>query len=146
MRFKELNLSIKLFLLFVAGIYAVVSYWLFWPYVPIVLEPIKIYNVNKEVYPRESLIYSLDMDKRMALPAVITKQLVNDFIITYSPIIGNMPVGKHNKQVKLKIPRSAEPGAYKLRWEGIYKVNPMRSVSVIAWSEPFNIMPKSSHD
>jgi len=121
--------------------WSIVSYWLVWPYTPIVINgPLKIHNQDKEVKKGEYLVYEMDINKKMPLPAQITKQLVNDFIITYSPIVGNVPVGKRKMKVKIKIPKSAECGEYVLMWEGLYKPNPIRNVRVVAYSEKFNVV------
>jgi hypothetical protein len=138
-----LHLMNYLIFLVAFGLLFIYAYWNLYPYVPIVVkQPIEICNENKEVRPGEHLIYKLDMDKRMPLPCTITKQLINDFIITYSPIVGNLPEGEFVKSVKIKIPKSAEPGTYRLKWEASYPVNRERNVIVTAWSEYFTILDK----
>jgi hypothetical protein len=119
--------------------YCIVTFWLFWPYNPFVVNNIKICNSDRVVQPGQYLVYEMDVDKKLPLAAVINKQLINDFIITYSPIYGNIPVGKRKMKVKLKIPSSAEPGEYVFKWEGVYKVNPLREVTVTAFSDPFYV-------
>ncbi len=125
----------------IIGVYALLTYWMFWPYTPIIIqEPIRILNPDKIVKQGDFLIYELDMDKRMALPAVISKQIVNDFVMTYSPIIGNLEVGKCVKLFKVPVSQAADPGEYRFKWEGSYKVNPIRWVTVVVWSEPFQVI------
>ncbi len=121
--------------------YCVVTYWLFWPYTPFVIDgPIRVTNLNRQVVVGEYLDYEKDVEKKLPVPATIYKWLMNDYVIAYTPITGNIPVGKRTMRVKLKIPQSAEPGIYKFKWEGHYQVNPIRTVIVIGWSEPFEVV------
>ena len=123
------------------GLLVLFSYWLFWPYKPIVIqEPIKIMNPGKIVYAGKPLIYEMDMDKRMAAPCTITKQLINGVIITSSPIIGNMPVGKTKKNYSWRIPEYAETDQFIMKWTATYSVNPIRNITVVAETEPFNVV------
>lgn len=126
------------------SLYALFSFWLFWPYNPIEINDIKILNPNKEIAPDGFLIYEMDIDKKLPLAATIHKQLINDFIITYSSIYSNIPVGKRKMKVKIKIPKSAELGDYVFKWEGVYQVNPIRKVSVSFISDSFVV--KNSWD
>jgi len=123
------------------AVYAIITYWLFWPYQPIVFEgPIKILNVDNQIKPGGLLIYEADINKKLPYPVTIISQLINNFVITYSPIMSNIPLGKRIIKVKLKIPDSAEPGNYKLKWEGYYKVNPIREVVITVWSNEFKVV------
>jgi len=106
----------------------------------VVKSPLTIANENKTVKAGEDLIYIMEMDKRMALPCVITKQLIDGTVKTFSPIIGNMDVGKSAYRYSVKVPLYTAPGENILRWSGAYKVNPMRWVTVVVESEPFQII------
>ena len=136
-----LHLIVYIALIFTFGFILLISYWLLWPYTPMVIkEPIEIMNTNKTVEAGKVLVYKMDMDKRTALPCMITKQIVNGFIITSSPIIGNLRPGKYSKTFPLTVPNFADSGMNKLKWSGTYHVNPLRRITVVAWSEPFFIV------
>lgn len=138
--FRDATLTGKLILLSLLGIYGVISFWLFYPYTPgMIEEPIKIINENQQLVPGEVLIYELDMNKLLPLSATISKQLIfeNGFVLTFTPIIGNIKEGEFVKLFPLETPHFAPLGKCILKWEGIYHVNPIRDVSIIARSEPF---------
>ncbi len=123
--------------------YSIGTYWLFWPYEPMIIsEPIVIDNFDHTVHPGDYLRYDLHLDKQMDLPCVVYRQLLNNFTVNYSPVYSNIPVGKRVMSIKLLIPNSAEPGDYRLKvgWE--YKVNPIRTILVEKWSEPFQVVAK----
>jgi len=143
MSFKNMSIQWKgLFIVFFMT-YGIISYWMFYPYKPFVIEgDIKILNPDKKVAPGGRLTYEMKVDKRMPLPAVIHKQLINHYIVTYSSITGNVPVGKRTMRVSILIPQYASSGKYKLRWEGVYHVNPIRDISVIGLSEEFTVTGK----
>lgn len=123
--------------LFLAG-YAVLSYWMFWPYKPLTFhEPIEILNEDKTVAPGGYLVYRQHFTKHIDAQALIRKQLMNHYVITMAPIIGNVPTGERDMRVKIRIPDGAEPGDYVLLWEADYKVNPIRRVTVSTQSEQF---------
>ena len=143
MKFKDFTLVSKLILITVLGLYLIISYWLFWPYKPIVFqEQFQIQNENKEVYPGDILFYSFKATKNMSRQVTITKQLLNDVIITCSPTIGNYPKGEIDKIFPVKIPLFAPPGKYKMMWSGVYKVNPIREITVTNNSNEFYVVEK----
>ncbi len=143
MRFKDYPFSVKFLVCILVPVYFILSFWMFYPYTPMIIKsPIEVCNEDKQIYPGDFLIYKLDMDKRVNVQCTVYRQLVNDFSILYSPVISNIPKGKKVIKVKLKIPRHTELGEYKLRWEVEYQVNPIRKVSVMAWSEPFYVVEK----
>ena len=120
--------------------YLLITYWLFWPYTPIVCDKINILNDGKVVVVGDILWYQADIDKKTDQSSIIYHQLLNDFVIDYSPSTGTLPKGKRTITYPLEIPKYAQPGEYKLKWEGHYQVNPIREVTVIVWSEPFQIV------
>ena len=128
-------------LMLLVGLYLLMTYWLFWPYsVMEIEEPIQIMNPDKIAYAGKNLEYELKYTKKVSLQAVVNKNLVNDYIITLSPALGNLPTGKDmKKKVVVSIPGYACPGKYRLRWVATYQVNPLRQIQVEAWSEEFLI-------
>ena len=126
------------------AVYLLVTYWLIWPYEPFVINgPISILNENQTVEQGDFLIYEKEVEKKMAVPATIYKCLINTYVIAYTPITGNIPIGKRVMRVKQPIPLSAEPGEYRFKWEGHYKVNPLRTIIVTGWSVPFKVVQRT---
>ena len=118
----------------------IVMFWLFYPYTPIVIHNIKIVNQG-DIYPGGYLDYQMNYSKEKAYPVVsVVKQLTNDAVIVLAPgPIGRLPVGKHKTRVTVKLPEYVCEGEHVFRIIVQYKVNPIRTISLTAISEPFNI-------
>ena len=129
-------------LLLLIGLYALVTYWLWWPYTIMeIQQPIKVINPDRVAYAGEEFIYELHYSKTTPLSAMVSKNLINDYIITLTPISGNLPAGENlTKKISVNIPGYACPGKYRLRWVAHYKVNPLRIIQVEAWSEEFTVL------
>jgi hypothetical protein len=117
-----------------------VAYWLYYPYVPIVVDPIKIMNKDKRVMQGGTLIYHLKWDKRMDVTGELTRKLVNTFNLDLRASKTTAPVGKDQACVPIEIPLRADPGQYQLSWSVEYQVNPIRKVTVAVLSEPFEVL------
>ncbi len=118
----------------------VVGCWLYYPYEPIVIKSLKIANPDKRVVAGGHLTYCLEYDKKMNVQGVLVRKLLNEFIIDLRSSDGTAPVGKDKIKVSIVIPPYASPGKYTLWWASTYKVNPLRSVTVTAESDPFEIV------
>lgn len=117
------------------------TWWLYYPYKPFVLDkPVHILNAHNEVVQGGLLRYALHYDKRLPIPATITKQLVNTFLITATPLIGNIAVGKGSLISGMRVPARADVGTYVLKWEAAYQVNHFRKIIVSSVSEPFQVI------
>lgn len=141
MRLNDLTVINKLILILLIGIYAVVSYWMLRPYtVGIVKEPMRVVNAGKTIRAGSVLFYEMDMEKLLPLAALISKQVIGKdggAVVTIAPVIGNLGTGKFKKLFPALIPNYTPEGEYVLKWQGDYKVNPLRTVSIIVHSEPF---------
>lgn len=121
--------------------WCVITYWLFFPYQPLSInKAITILNMNNTVMAGGDLVYEYEVNKKKNLTAVVNKQLINTLIITYTPTSSNVPIGVRQIKEVSKIPNYAEPGEYRLRIEAVYKVNPLRDISIVGWSKPFQII------
>jgi hypothetical protein len=120
----------------------VCAWWLLYPYEPIVIteQPIRISNPDKKVIAGEHLVYCLKWDKKMDIHGVLTRKLLNDYIIDLRPSYATAKVGPDKAQISLGIPSHVSPGKYTLWWAASYKVNPLRTVTISAESEPFEIV------
>ena len=121
--------------------YGVCIYWMYWPYKPIIIkEPMPVFNLNKEVNRGGTLYYIINADKRLAIAATITKQIIyrdSHLVITSKTILGNIGKSKFEKMFTVDIPLKVPTGEAVMQWTGVYPVNPMRSVQVVATTEPF---------
>jgi len=117
----------------VAIVMVIILYSLFFPYEPI---EIKTFVKESTVSPGEEMTLSLIGNKKMPIPVEAFIELVdggNYPIMTY---FENNPVGTFNK-VKKFIAPNINPGIYRVRWTGRYKINCIREVSVVVYSNEF---------
>jgi len=140
---KNFRWTEKIFMFMAGSMYLLVTFWLFWPCTPLVIqESIKILNKDKVVQQGGELIYEVCYDKRVETQISIVKHLVNSYMITYSPVDGNLLYGKGKVKRKMPIPLSADLGKYKMWWTTEVPVNPLRKTLVGAWSEEFEVVAK----
>lgn len=140
---------ITLTFLLLLSIFSIFSFWLLCPYNPCDVEsPLIVLNDNHIVTAGEQLNYKVSVDKHTTLTADIHKQLISDrgFIVNYSTIQGMAKPGKQVVRISLDVPRSAESGKYRLKWEASYKVNPFRTIRVTVWSEYFDVISASCNE
>ena len=109
-------------------------YWAFWPYEPLKIEYITIQDFKNGEY----ITYKMKFIKKMDLPAEVSKQFINGYIITLPTITANYPVGEGCTTHQVEIPK-LPPGNYYFQWSGRYRVNPIREVTVTARTPRFEI-------
>ncbi len=140
---KNGKMSLRGRLLFglVFATYAFITYWVMWPYKPITFHaPIKIVNDGKTVKPGGILIYEMDYTRNMDSPVTITRMLVNSYQFAMTPTSGSRQMGKRVSRNQIVIPNFAAPGKYRMQWIGAYDVNPLRTITVMQWSEWFEVV------
>jgi hypothetical protein len=138
---KLLHATWYIFTLIFTGWFVLISFWLFWPYEPLVIKknPMPVLNENKTVKAGENLIYQICWDKKMDVTGTLTRKLINDFTIDLRPSVVTNPIGAGTDKVPVLIPLYAVPGKYILSWSAEYKVNPIRTITVYAVSEQFTV-------
>ncbi len=115
-----------------------VLYALFWPVEAIVIEePIPI--VTKVVPAGGLLEYCVTYDKKVNVPAMGHRSLVNETFINLPSKRTNAPVGKRKVLMTAPIPTYAAAGKYRLKTDLDYKINPIRTVRVTVWTEEFEV-------
>jgi hypothetical protein len=111
-----------------------ILYWAFWPY-----EPLKIEYIHKvSMENGKEFVYKMKYNKLMPLPADISKQFIDGFIVTMPATIANIGVGEFVTTHRIDIPK-LPPGQYYFKWSGTYKVNPIREVTVTARTACFEV-------
>jgi hypothetical protein len=123
-------------------LYLYITFMLFWPYEPVVINSIEIVNKDGIVETGEDLIYEVNLTKTHSYPCLsVSRQLINGFVLTLAPIKGsNMPLGTYSKQIPVNISKNAAPGTYYLHWSATYQVNHLRTVTVSFDSPKFEIV------
>ncbi len=128
--------------LFLIGI---VAWWLIHPYtLPDVKEPIPIENENKVVAIGEPIKMKLQVNKpREMAPTTISRNITcNDGnLVTMTAVTQDLPTGvyiKHSENFVLP-PKVAKGSTCKFNFQNTYKLNPLRSETVIWSSEDFKV-------
>jgi len=117
----------------VAVVMAIILYNLYFPYVPTETN-IKI--KSNTVLRGEEITLFLEGKKFMPLPVEAFIELVDGGSYPIMSYFENNPVGTFNK-VKKFIAPNINPGIYRVRWTGRYKINCIREVSVVVYSNEF---------
>jgi hypothetical protein len=114
-----------------------VTYWASYPYKPIVINKIEV--LTPQVGKGKPLIYRLDYCKNTDLESQVQKSYENDIIFPASIQIATNPRGCKVNKVSQIIPYELSSGRYKLKISFIYQVNPIRKVTVITYTDYFEI-------
>ena len=97
--------------------------------------------LTPKVEAGECVTYEIYSIKYKRIPGTASRQLINNYVYDYSPIIGNAMVGENHRKVKLKLPVFAEPGIYFIRTIYIYKINIFRTETYVHDTENFLVIP-----
>lgn len=117
----------------VAIVMAIILYNLYFPYVPTEMNiKTKFNSVNRG----EEITLYLEGKKIMPLPVEAFIELVDGGNYPVLSYFENNPVGDFCKVKKFVVP-NIKPGTYRVRWTGKYKVNCIREVNVVAYSNEF---------
>ncbi len=116
-----------------------VTVWTIYPYKPIIInkEPIEI--LTSEVGRGKPLTYRIDYCKNTDAPSIIQKAYENDIIFPASTTQPLNSKGCRVVNVSQVIPYELPSGRYRLKIVFTYRVNPIRSVSVVAYTDYFNV-------
>jgi len=117
----------------------IVTFWVIYPYKPIVVnkEPIEI--LTKEVGRGKPLTYRIDYCKNTNAASIIQKAYENDIIFPASTTQPLNSKGCRTVNVSQVVPYELPSGRYRMKIVFTYRVNPIRDVSVIAHTDYFNV-------
>lgn len=124
-----------------------VAWWLLHPYtLPDIKEPIPIMNENKVVAVGEPIKMKLQINKpREMAPTSINRTIsCNDGnLVTMTALAQDMPTGNYTIPSENFIlpPKVAKGATCKFIFQNTYKLNPLRSETVIWSSEDFRVAP-----
>lgn len=123
------------------GLIILISYWLLYPYNPIVFNNLPYKVDSKMVRAGGLLSYNVDYCKYNNLIPQFTKSFVNGIIYIVPPEGAVVkPSGCHVVKIVITIPETLPPDTYILKISYRYQVNPIRTVDVMAQSEPFKVI------
>ena len=130
--------SLTLFLMLVA--LCVVIFWMIYPYRPLIFKDAKLRLDNKIVQREGTLSYKVSYCKNTTSSASLTRSFVDDIVYSTSTLITNRPDGCNKMNVEVEIPHNLPLGKYYLENTYVYKVNPIREVTVKIRTEQFEII------
>jgi hypothetical protein len=121
------------------GMISLVSFWMLYPYNPLVFntQPGKVFN--PVVKGGDHLSIEVDYCKNIDIGAEMTTSFVDGFIYNTTPIISNMPVGCHKITMEVYVPKALPTGVYTDRTVFRYKLNPLRTIDVIGETSQFTV-------
>ena len=135
-----LTLSVLTFVI-VAIFCGILLYWSFYPFKTIIdKQPSQV--VNTEVEAGRSVIVIKDYCKYTSINATLIRNLINNTSIPLPEVKSTLPKGCHVTNVIIPIPDYVPTGKYYLKTTSIYKINPVRTISVDANTVEFNITGK----
>ena len=118
-----------------------VGYWLFWPDNIVTISNPNSIQIDKAVYaPGDRITYTLSYCKTAPMTANVMRALVNDYRTLYDTVESNLPTGCHTTKInELTIPSFAPDGTYHLTGEADYKINPLRTFTVMWRTVDFQV-------
>jgi len=124
-------------ILFITGLILLIFFWYNWPYKVVEFkEPIHI--LTPIVHVGENLIYELDYCKHVDIPATLSKEYIDGVVYAAPPVVVNNPKGCGIKNGITLVPNLLE-GVYSMRFSYSYKMNPIRTITIVVESEKFEV-------
>ena len=117
-----------------------VIFWLVYPYKTVEFKD-KVFPVINKIVKRGKLVnYTANYCKYGDFTAIVTRTFRNGLIYVMPSTITNRPQGCHTMTVSVLIPLEIPIGTFIM--EQVYKiqVNPIRSVTIIQNTEPFEVV------
>jgi hypothetical protein len=127
-------------ILITLGLLCILMYWMFWP-----VKTLEVLNnpvpVDKTSYkPGDTIYATVDYCKYTDKTAQVSVAFV-DGIIYYMPTTTtNVENGCHKVVVKCAVVPDMPSGTYHIIVNVLYKVNPVREVSIPYWTQDFQIV------
>lgn len=136
-------------IIFMVGL---VSFWLLEPYkLPIINEPIRILNENKEIAVGEPIRMELVIDKQQPLQAVNQSPRIvcgsgNLVLLTGEP--RELPVGTYTvtSDRYLLPPKVLSGDTCRFFFQTTFQINPIKTAQADWVSEPFTVISKGAHN
>lgn len=111
-----------------------------WPLNPIELKEIKIMNPDNIVRIGQPILFKVIFVKHTDKPGIVVRQLINDRVINYTPIMSRFPVGDGMGVGRIHTSKGDVPGAYHIKYSTIHKYFGFREVTTSAISDEFELV------
>jgi len=139
--FREILVRVLFILLIMITTFGFVQIW--WPY-----NPVRVDNfiIEKTILNQgESTYFQFQGEKFYNIPCHVSIELVNGENFAIMSYVSNNPKGTIFKKRSFIIPYHIPAGKYQLRWTGVYEMNPLNSVTKVAYSKFITILNKDLH-
>jgi hypothetical protein len=117
-----------------------VTYWLTYPYEPLVFQDEKFPVINKIIKRGEMVVYTSNYCKYADLPALVTRTFKNELIFLTPTSITNRPIGCNSITIAVTIPKELPSGIFRLENTYEFQVNPIRKIIVLEDTEDFQVV------
>lgn len=126
----------------IAVIIGVVAFWLLYPYEVVTLTPEvhPIVNNQRVVVQGESFAYTFAYDKKMDVRGSVSRVFVDGLRFQAEGAPPVLPSGKGVAVIEVRVPRTLPPGRYHLEISKAYKVNPLRTITIVNRTEKFLVI------
>lgn len=122
------------------GLMLTFIYWLVYPYKTAEFKlPFEVMNENKIVMRGERLRYKIDYCKYTDQMPDVTKFFIDGVIYETPASPGLARIGCNVDISDVYVPRAIPPGKYSLKIVARYKLNPIRTIEIVNYTEPFTV-------
>lgn len=118
----------------------VITYWLIYPYVPITFTDPVFPVLTKRVKQGKNLEIVSSFCKYMETTPTLTRTFENGLVFSTPQMAVSRDMGCHTVTIHVPIPEELPAGKYHLKQIYQYKVNPLRTITLIHKSEPFEVI------
>lgn len=125
-------------LLLTLGLFAFIGYWSFCPYKTIDFKGDYIFD-KSEYRQGEVAYYTVKFCKYSEAPVTVNKQYIDGLIFTVDSPRAVLAQGCHTTKVPITIPDTLPTGKYQLKVTASYKVNPIRIITKVNYSNWFTV-------
>jgi hypothetical protein len=132
----------------VALVMGLVMFWLTYPYDVIDFYPEvhPLVNDQRVVIQGESFAYTFRYEKHMSIQPVISTSFVDGLRFQAEGIAPFLPVSKGVAIIEVNVPRTLPPGRYQLEISKAYRVNPLRTITIVNRTEKFIVIEPVRQD
>ena len=127
-------------ILLALGLMFLFGYWFLYPYQPLTIFDPVFPVVNKQVRRGELLQFISNNCKNVEMTAQTTRAFIDDTIFYTPTITTNVRKGCGKVVINVPVPDAIPLGEYYIQNIFQYKVNPIRTISVIHDTERFEVI------
>ena len=137
---KFLNYLALLSILSAIFLIGLITFWLNYNYQPLVFNDPVMPVLTKTVRAGETLRYVSNFCKNTNEPATVSRRFINGIVFATPVIITKSEKGCQEKTVAVSVPLELLEGPYRLSIVYQYKVNPLRTITVVQDTETFEVI------